>query len=696
MRVYRSDEVRNVALAGHSGSGTTTLTAALLYINGVVPKPGSVEARNTQSDYDPQEQARHISINLAVIPLELPNHKINLIDCPGSRDFVGDMKNGIRVGEMALVVVDAVHGSEVGTEFAWEYAAEYLIPRAVFINKMDKERASFSRAMETIARDFDARCVPITLPIGEGPDFKGVVDLFEMKAVYPDGTGVRMEEIPEAMREEANAARRALVEAAAEGDDQLTEKFLLEENLSLEEIMTGLREDLEEGRFCPVVCGSATTLAGIWSLQRFFVNECPPPFERKGFRLQTEDGSRRLRKLDPVAPFSAFVFKTINDDYAGRLSLFKVVSGEIVGDGMILNSRAGKTERVGHVFDVRGKSQLPVERVVTGDIGAFAKLEVTHTGDTIQDAKAEPVVYEPTVMPQATTHAAIHTKNRGDEEKLSMALHRLLESDPTLRVERDGSLHQTVISGMGDTHLDVAVSRLKAATRIEVELLPPRVPYRETITRKGEGQGKYKKQSGGRGQYGDCHIRFEPLPRGSAFEFVWEIVGGVIPTNFKGSVEKGLIDAMQHGVLAGYPVVDVKAACYYGSYHDVDSSDMAFQVAASLAYKNVLPNCGPVVLEPYLTVSVTVPDTHMGDVMGYISQRRGRISGNEQNGHKVVIHAEVPQGEMATFSRDLRSMTQGRGVFETRFSHYEACPPPVQEKVIAEAQRHAAELAAAH
>lgn len=696
MKVYKTEEVRNVALAGHSGSGKTTLTEALLYMNGVINKPGSVEAKNSQSDYDPQEQQRQISINLSVIPIELPEHKINLIDCPGSRDFVGDMKNGIRVAEMALLVVDGVHGSEVGTEFAWEYAAEYLIPRAVFVNKMDKDRANFQHAIDTITHDFEARCIPITLPIGEGLDFKGVVDLFDMKAVYPDGTGVRMEDIPADMMEAATAARRALVEAAAEGDDELTEKFLIEESLTLDEIMKGLREDLEEGRFVPVVCGSATSMVGIWSLQRFFINECPPPFERKGFRIKSDDPSHPLRALDPNAPFSAYVFKTISDDYAGRLSLFKVVTGGVSGDGTILNASNGKTERVGHVFDVRGKTQLQVERIVTGDIGAFAKLEVTHTGDTIQDLKADPVVYEPTVMPQATTHSALHAKNRTDEEKLSMALHRLLESDPTLHIERDSALHQTILSGMGDTHLDVAAARLRAATKIEVELTPPRVPYRETITRTGEGQGRYKKQSGGRGQYGDCHIKFEPLPRGAGFEFEWKIVGGVIPTNYTSSVEKGLIDSMHHGVLASYPVVDVKASCMHGSYHEVDSSDMAFQVAASLAYKNVLPNCGPVVLEPYLTTRVVVPDSYMGDVMGYISQHRGRISGNEQEGHKVIVTAEIPQNEMAHFSRDLRSMTAGRGVFETKFSHYEPCPPAVQEKVIAEAHRFAEELAAAH
>lgn len=695
-KVYRTEQIRNIALAGHSGAGKTTLAEALLFLNKVTDRLGTVEAKNTQSDYDPEEQARHISINLTVLPIELPDVKMNLIDCPGSRDFIGDAKNGIRIAEMALMVVDAVSGTEVGTEFAWDFASEYEIPRAVFINKMDKERASFQHALETIDESFDAHCVPITLPIGEGADFRGVVDLLEMKAVYDEGGKVRTEEIPAAMREAANAARRRLVEAAAEGDDELTEHFLTADNLEPEEIVKGLREDMQDGRFCPVVCGSATKMIGLTILHRFLDQECPSPDLRKGFRVLPKNPEHHeLRQLDPDAPASVYVFKTVNDDYAGRLSLFKVITGEVTGDVPMLNANSQKHERVGHVFVLRGKHQHSVAKVACGDIGAFAKLEATHTGDTLCDAKMPCLPYKPTVVPQATAHAALVTKNRGDEDKISLTLHRLLESDPTLRIERDSALHQTILSGMGDTQLDVAASRLRTAAKVELELHPPRVPYRETLTRKAEGQGKYKKQTGGRGQYGDCWIRLEPLERGAGFQFEWAIVGGVIPTSYKSSVEKGIVEALSHGILAGYPMIDVKAVCYDGSYHDVDSSDMAFQVAASLAFKNVAPKAGPVILEPYHTVRFDVPAAYMGDVMGYVSQHRGRISGNEQEGRRVLIVAEMPQGEMAHLSRDLRSMTHGRGIFEENFSHYEPCPPPVQEKIVQEAAKYK-EAAAAH
>ncbi|MDX2177917.1 MAG: elongation factor G [Candidatus Sumerlaeia bacterium] len=694
MKVYRTEQIRNVALTGHSGSGKTTLAEALLFRNGSIPKMGRTETKNTQSDYDPVEQERQISVNVSLLPVDTESHKFNIIDCPGSRDFVGDMKNGIRVAEMSLLVLDAVGAVEVGTEFAWDYSLEYQVPRAVFVNKMDKDRANFRRCLDSVAAAFETQVVALTLPIGEGTEFKGVIDLLRMKAVYEDERGVeRLEEIPAAMRAEADAARKAMIEAAAEGDDELTEKFLMEEELSLEEVMRGLREDLVDGRWVPALCGSATSLKGLSILQQFLINECPSPDQRRGFHVLTDDHSAELVPFSSAGPFSAYVFKTVNDDYAGRLSLFKVVTGEVAGDGILANLNHHQQERVGHVFDVRGKAQLPVEKICTGDIGAFAKLTYTHTGDTIADPKYTGRVYEITRLPKPSAHMALHVKNRTDEDKISLTLHRILEADPTLHLERDSANAQTILHGMGDTHLEVALLRIKAAAKVEVELVPPRIAYRETITRKAEGQGKYKKQSGGRGQYGDCHIRFEPLERGGGFQFEWEIVGGVIPTNFKGSVEKGLLESIHHGTLAGFPVVDLKAACYYGSYHAVDSSDMAFQVAASLAFKEVIPKCAPVILEPFHTVTVFVPDQYMGDVMGYISQHRGRISGNESESHKVTIIAEMPQGEMLTFSRDLRSMTQGRGVYESEFSHYEAAPPPVQEKVIADAKEFAAQQA---
>jgi elongation factor G len=687
VKQYRTEDIRNVAFVGHSGSGKTTLAETLLHMNGVIERPGTVEAGNTQSDYDPEEIKRQCSINATLLPFEVDGIKINVLDCPGFRDFVGEIKNAVRASELALVVVDATSGVEVGTEFACDFADEYHIPKAFFINKMDKERANFDVALESIDTAFpNVHTIPVVLPIGSESNFRGVIDLLRMVAVINEGNGVKETPIPAELMDAAKEGRRKLVEAAAEGNDELTEKFLMEEELTDEEVILGLRQDLEAGRFCPVLCGSATKEIGLVVLTNFLKVECPPPHERKGFRgyVKGAEGEIELKRLSRDEPFSAFVFKTVNDEFVGRLSFFKVITGEARGDGMILNARTGQTSRVGHVITERGKQQVPIDAISTGDIGAFAKLENTHTGDTLLDPRHPGVVYEPTHMPPTTAHIAIEAKNRSDEDRLGMALHKLLETDLTLSVVRDPLLHQTVLSGMGDTHLEVAIHRLEVMSKVQVNTAPPRVQYRETISKVGEGQGKFKKQTGGRGQYGDCWVRFKPLPRGEGFQFEWKIVGGVIPTNYQSSVEKGLRAALDRGILAGYPVIDIKAECYDGSYHAVDSSDAAFQVAASLAFKNVTPKCAPQLLEPINRVTITVPETYMGDIMGYVSGKRGRIAGSESEGNKVVITADVPAAEMSTFSRDLRSMTSGRSIFESTFDHYEPVPPGILDKVIAE------------
>ncbi len=695
MKVYPTEKIRNVALAGHSGSGKTTLTEALLHIHGLVDRPGTVEAGTTQSDYDPQEKERHCSINATLIPIEHDDYKINILDCPGFRDFVGEIKNAIRIAEMCLIVVDAESGVEVGTEFAWEFAHEYDIPVAILVNKMDRERADFNNCMQSIDSSFDAHTIPVTLPIGSGDSFKGVIDLLDMKAIYYEDGKRIVKDIPEEYAEEAKAARKALVEAAAEGDDDLTEKFLETDSLTDDELKLGLREDLQAGRFIPVVCCSATKEIGLGGLIHFILDECPSPDQRAGFRAYEKaddpESPVQLKKLDSDEPFSGFVFKTVNDDFAGRLSLFKVVTGSVTGDCVIMNLTTGNEMKAGHVFELRGKAHVNVEKLNTGDIGALAKLSDVHTGDTLCNPKGQSAKYEPTHLPNPTVHVAIHAEKKQDEDKISMAIHRLLESDPTLRLERDPLLHQTVLHGMGDTHLDTAVSRLKAQSKVNIIAEPPKVQYRETIQKPAQGQGKYKKQSGGRGQYGDCHLKLEPLPRGSGFQFDWAIVGGVIPSGYQSGIEKGIVESMERGILAGYPVVDVKATCYDGSYHAVDSSDMAFQVAASMAFKSIAPSANPVILEPIMKVQILIPSEYMGDVMGYVSSHRGRISGNDTEGNRTKIIAEVPQGEMETFSRDLRSMTQGRSVYDAEFLQYEACPPQIQQKVIEEAKIHHAE-----
>ncbi len=687
LKTYKTPQIRNIAFVGHSGTGKTTLAEALLHIAGAIDKPGSVEKGTTQSDYDPEETKRQISINSSLLPIEFEDIKINILDCPGSRDFVGEIKNSVRCAETALVLVDATVGVETGTEFAHAFADDYHIPQAFFVNKMDKERANFAAAVASIDEAFeDVHTIPVVLPIGEGTEFKGVVDLLEMKAIYDPAGKRTVEDIPEDLADTAKEARKKLVEAAAEGNDELTEKFLMEEDLSNEEVILGLRQDMEAGRFCPVLCGSAIQEIGLTALENFFRDECPPPNERKGFLAYVNGklDETELKPLDTDAPFSAYVFKTVNDEYVGRLSFFKVVTGKATGDCMIKNLRTGSTDRVGHVFTERGKQQISVEHISTGGIGAFAKLESVHTGDTITDPKAPAVVYEPTHLPSPSVHVAVHVKNKADEDKVGMGLHRILECDPTLSLERDPLLHQTVLSGMGDTHLEIVQSRLEGSIKSKIDFQEPRIQYRETIGKPGEGQGKFKKQTGGRGQYGDCWVRLKPVPRGEGFKFAWKIVGGVIPTNFQSSVEKGLRQSLDRGIIAGYPVIDIAAECYDGSYHAVDSSDMAFQVAASIAFKNVAQKCNPVLLEPINKVVIDVPDQYMGDVMGYVSGKRGRIGGNDQKGHKVRITADVPAAEMGTFSRDLRSMTQGRAMFESEFGHYEPVPPMILDKVIDE------------
>lgn len=685
MKTYATSQLRTVSLVGHSGVGKTTLIESILHLNKMIDRVGTVEAGTTQSDYDAEEIRRRASINATVFPIERDGVKFNLIDCPGFQDFVSEIKSCLRISDMAVVVVDAIHGAEVGTEFAWAYCEEYEIPHCVFINKMDKERADFTHAMETIHDTFGSHVVPLTLPIGKESTLSGVVDLVKMKARVHRGGKMEWTEIPDSMKEEAKAARARVIEAAAEGDDTLTEKFLTEDTLTDAEVMLGLREAFVAGKFIPALCGSATQEFGITILQDFICTLAPTPMETHGMEVEfVPTKEKRVQQFKEDEPVVAFVFKTVNDDYAGRLSFIKVLSGVLTPETSLVNVATGKQERVSHIYTMLGKKHIDVAKLHAGDIGALAKLDGVHTNHTLVDAKSIPLRVSPTKLPEPCVFMTVVPKTKSDEDKIAMAIHRLREADPSLHLERDAALHQTILSGMGDTHLDVVIGHLHNS-KIEVTLEEPKINFRETLTRKAEGQGRHKKQTGGRGQFGDCWIRLEPLPRGEGFKFEWAVVGGAIPSNYAKAIEKGLVDAMSRGIQAGYPAVDIKAVCYDGSYHAVDSSDMAFQLAAIKAFRNVSAQCGPIVLEPYMNVTVRAPEAFMGDVLASLSGKRGRIINSSNEARKCVIEAQVPQMELAHYSRELRSLSHGRGTFEMTFSHFEPTPPHIQSQLVSQA-----------
>ncbi|MCX7014322.1 MAG: elongation factor G [Candidatus Sumerlaeota bacterium] len=683
MKTYTTDHLRNIALTGHTGAGKTTLVEAMLFLHKGVERLGRVVDGSTVSDYDPEEVKRQMSINASILPFETKTHKINILDLPGYRDFLGEIRNCLRVADGAVLVVDANAPVEPGAELAWEYAEEFRVPLAVFVNKMDKERADMAQAIDALKAEFHGHFVPVALPIGKESSFCGVVDLLRMKAVKDEPGKSSIEDIPADLADAAKEARAAVVEAAAEGDDSLLEKFLGDEELSPEEVAKGLRAAVAERRCFPVLCGAAGPSIGVQALVDFLVSTMPSPLDGPG--LTSQEGEPVA--VSPDKPFSAFVFKSVSDDYAGRLNFFKVMSGEFTTETTVANlAKDKKPIRISHILMARGRKTQDVDKLAAGDIGALSKLENTATGDTLCDPAA-PVAFAPTRLPKPTCEMAISAKTKADEEKVGMGLHRMIEQDQTLELRRESETSQTLLKGMGDTHIEVAVSRLKTQSKVDVDITIPRVAYRETITRKAEAQGKYKKQSGGRGQYGDCHLRMEPAARGEGFSFTWEVVGGVVPTKFAPAIEKGLIEALQTGVLAGYPTVDVKAACFDGTFHTVDSSEMAFKVAASLAFKNVAPKAGPIILEPIVNVEIVTPEQYMGDIMGDLNSRRGRIMGMEHKGKRQIIRAQAPQAEMFTYSRDLRSMTQGRAFYTLEFSHYDPVPGEVQQKIIEDAAK---------
>ena len=688
MKTYDASDIRNVLLVGHGGSGKTTLLEAMLFTAGATTRMGRVEDGNTASDFEPEEVKKGISVSLAMAPIEWNGAKINVLDAPGYADFAGDVRSAIQAVDAVLVVVSAVDGVEVQTEVAWELAVEAGLPRAILINKLDRERASFQRTLDQLVRSFGTQVAPLELPLGEEHDFNGVADLLLQKAYrYDTGAMATEGEWPDDIHAKADPYREKLVEAVAESDDTLIEKYLEEGGLAEDEVLHGVKKGFAEARIAPVLCAAAGRPIGVDRVLQFIADEFPSPLDRGAITVTTKSGESKERACDPNQPLTAYVFKTVSDPFVGHITMFRVFSGKVRPDSPVFNATKGTEERIGQLFALRGKEHESVPEIAAGDIGAVAKLGHTTTGDTFS-TKDEAVTIPPVPMPEPLLAFAIAPKTKGDEDKLSTALARLREEDPTLRVERSDETHETVMYGMGEAHLDVMMERMKRKFGVEVTAQPAKIAYRETLKKPAKALGRHVKQSGGHGQYAICNIEVEPLPRGEGFEFVDKIFGGSIPNQFIPSVEKGVVKTMQHGVMSGNPMVDIRCRLVDGKFHSVDSSDMAFQIAGSLALKEAAEAAGVVLLEPIVELEVVIPESHTGDIMGDLNSKRAKIAGVEAAGAgKQRVKAMVPQAEVARYSIDLRSMTGGRGAFSLRFSHYEEVPSHLAEKIIAEAQK---------
>lgn len=690
MKDYRTKNLRNVGIVGHSGAGKTTLTEAILFYTKTIDRTGRVEEGTTTSDYDVEERKRKISVSTSIAPCEWENTKINLVDMPGYFDFIGEMVEGLRAVDLALIAVCGASGIQVGTEKAWNYVNKNKMPRAFFINKLDRENSNFEKVLSALKERFGISVVPIQYPIGSEASFKGIVNVISRKArlFNPKTHAMEEAEIPTDLIDKIDECKNMIMEAVAETDEVLLEKYFSEGELSDEEIYRGLINGSANGDISPVMCGSALNGIGIETLVEDIVECFPSPEIIQGIKARDIKNNKEIAvKIDENAPFSAFVFKTIADPFVGKLSLFRVMTGKAKADSTVYNSNKDKQEKVGTMYFVRGKAQLPTSEIVAGDIGAVSKLQFTGTGDTLCEM-ASPIAFEEITFPAPSMSMSVLPKAKGDEDKISSGLTKLLEEDPTFKISRDVENAEMIVSGVGETHLDIIASKLKNKFGADVTLDVPKVPYRETIRKNADVQGKHKKQSGGHGQYGDVWVKFEPRNDGEdELQFVDQVVGGVVPRQYIPAVEKGLRECIQHGVLAGYPVIRLKATLHDGSYHPVDSSEMAFKVAASLAYKKGLQTAQPVLLEPIMHVEVKVPDDYMGDVMGDINKKRGKVLGMEpEDGYQKII-AEVPMSEMFKYATDLKSMTQARGTFEMKFERYDEVPALEASKIIENAKK---------
>jgi len=685
MKVYDAQSLRNVALVGHAGAGKTQLLASLLFDAGAMNRLGRVDDGTTVTDYDEEAIARKHTLASGVAFAEWNKTKINFIDTPGMANFLSDAKAGLRVADAALVVVDAVSGVEVSTEKVWAFADELKLPRIVVLNRVDRERASLTRSLESLQAVFGRAVVPIQLPIGEEKSFKGVVDLVAQKAwTFADGKASETA-IPADMASSVQSAREALIEMVAEADDALMEKFFEEGTLSQDELVAGLKRAVATGRVFPLVCTSATANIGIQPLFDTIIAYVQSPAERPFAATAAKDEDEvRVEALDST-PVATFVWKTVADPFAGRITLFRVISGSLKSDSTVTNVTREAPERLGHLVLLQGKTQTQVPEIKAGDLGAVAKLKDTQTNDLL--AERSPAFRVPPIkFPEPVISYAIEPKSRGDEEKISTALHRLQEEDPSISYNRDQQTKELLLAGQGQAHIEVTVAKLKRRFGVEVNLKLPRIPYRETITASTEAHGRHKKQTGGHGQFGDCKVRFEPLPRGSDFEFVDDIFGGAIPRQYVPAVEKGLQDARVRGFLAGFPMVDFRATVFDGSFHPVDSNELSFKMAALLAFKDGMARARPTLLEPIMDVEVYAPSDFAGDLMGDLNGRRGRIGGMDTRGVSTIIRAKVPMSEMLTYEQHLTSATGGRGSYHMEFSHYEEVPQHLHGKIISAAK----------
>jgi elongation factor G len=689
MKSYETKKLRNLSLLAHGSAGKTSLVEAMLFATGAINRLGKVEEGTTVADYDEEEIARRISLGAALVPCEWQGCKINVLDTPGYADFIGEVRQVVRVSDSVIIVVDSVAGVEVGTEVVWALVEEAGLPRTVVINKMDRDNANFFQALESLESKFNATFVPLQLPLGSQRDYRGIVDLVTMKAF--EGQNANEAGLPAELQDQAEEYRTKLIEAAAEADDELIMKYLEGEDLTEDEIKAGLKASIQRGDIVPVLCTAATASLGIQPLLDAIVAFAPSPADI-GAVTAHNPVTDQEESLEPneAAPLTALVFKTTADPFVGKLSYFRVFTGSLSSDTRVLNARTNEEERIGQILVMRGKEQLPVEKLLSGDIAAVAKLSDTLTGDTLCD-KGRPLRLPGIEFPNPLYAVAVSPKTQADSAKLNSVLTRLVEEDPSMRWYNEPTTRQTILAGMGDAHIDIAVRRMERKFSTEVTTSEPKVPYKETITQVNSARYRHKKQTGGAGQFAEVEMRVEPLPRDGGFEYEWEVFGGAISRSFQPSIEKGIKNVMAQGVIAGYPVVDVKAAVVDGKEHPVDSKDIAFQIAGREAFKQAMLTSCPVLLEPIYNIRIVVPEQFMGDVLGDLNTRRAQVQGMDQERGNSIVTAQVPLAEIQRYSIDLRSLTQGRGYYSIEFSHYETVPPHIAQHIVEEAKKEKAQ-----